>query len=153
MVLQLGYSAGLKHVLFIDVMIIATGFVLRALAGIEAIEVVMSEWLLLCTGLLALFLGFAKRRAEAVALGGASNPQRPVLDYYSVGLLDELISVVTPATVVAYALYTVQGARSNAMLLTLPFVLYGIFPCSSSSTTGRSRRRSPTWWCGRTVRC
>jgi 4-hydroxybenzoate polyprenyltransferase len=125
--LQLGYSAGLKHALFIDVMIIASGFVLRALAGIVAVEAELSPWLLLCTGLLALFLGLAKRRGEAVAMGGDSHPQRPVLDYYSVGLLDELISVVTPTTLVAYALYTLTGARSDAMLLTLPFVLYGIF--------------------------
>ena len=65
--------------------------------------------------------------AEAVALGGATHPQRPVLDYYSVGLLDELISVVTPSVVVVYALYTVSGARTDAMLLTLPFVIYGLF--------------------------
>lgn len=127
MVLQLMYSAGLKHVLFIDVMVIASGFVLRALAGSTAVEVPASDWLLLCTGLLALFLGFAKRRGEAVALGGEDNKQRPVLDFYSVGLLDELISVVTPAIVVVYALYTLDGARSDTMLLTLPFVLYGVF--------------------------
>lgn len=125
--LQVGYSNWLKHVLFVDVMAIAGGFVLRALAGGVAIEVPISPWLLLCTGLLALFLGLTKRRGEAVALGGSSQPKRAVLESYSVGLLDELIAVVTPSTVVAYALYAVTGAATDLMLLTVPFVLYGIF--------------------------
>lgn len=128
LVMQLSYSGGLKHVLFLDVMIIAGGFVLRALAGIVAIDTIISEWLLLCTGLLALFIGFAKRRGEAVALGGGSHPQRPVLESYSVTLLDELIAVVTPSILVVYALYAVIGAQAGSiMLVTLPFVLYGIF--------------------------
>jgi 4-hydroxybenzoate polyprenyltransferase len=126
-VLQLGYSHGLKHVLFVDVMAIAAGFVLRAAAGGLAIDVPISSWLLLCTGLLAIFLGFTKRRAEAVALGGSEQPRRAVLDHYSVGLLDELIAVVTPSTVVVYAIYAVTGAHTHWMLLTLPFVLYGVF--------------------------
>jgi 4-hydroxybenzoate polyprenyltransferase len=126
-VLQLGYSGGLKHVLFVDVMAISAGFVLRAAAGGLAIDVPISSWLLLCTGLLAIFLGFTKRRAEAVALGGSEQPRRAVLDHYSVGLLDELIAVVTPSTVVVYAIYAVTGAHTHWMLLTLPFVLYGVF--------------------------
>jgi 4-hydroxybenzoate polyprenyltransferase len=126
--LQLGYSNGLKHVLFLDVMIIAGGFVLRALAGLLAIDSPRSEWLLLCTGLLALFIGLAKRRGEAVALGGRAHPQRPVLESYSVTLLDELIAVVTPSVLVVYALYAAIGAKAgNVMLITVPFVLYGIF--------------------------
>jgi len=125
--LQLAYSNKLKHVLFVDVMAIAAGFVLRAAAGGLAIEVPVSSWLLLCTFLLAVFLGLTKRRGEAVALGGAGQPTRRVLENYSVGLLDELIAVVTPATVVSYALYAVTGARSDLMLLTVPFVMYGIF--------------------------
>jgi 4-hydroxybenzoate polyprenyltransferase len=128
MVLQFAYSRWLKHLLFVDVMAISAGFVLRAFAGLVCIPVVISPWLLLCTGLLALFLGLAKRRAEAVSLGGTAHPQRPVLEGYSVALLDELISVVTPSILVAYALYTVLGSKSgDAMLLTVPFVLYGIF--------------------------
>ena len=128
LVLQLGYSAGLKHVLFLDVMIIASGFVLRALAGLVALGPAVSEWLLLCTGLLALFVGLAKRRGEAVALGGKEHPQRPVLESYSVTLLDELIAVVTPSVLVVYALYAAVGAQAgNVMLVTVPFVLYGIF--------------------------
>jgi 4-hydroxybenzoate polyprenyltransferase len=126
-VLQLAYSHGLKHVLFLDVMAIAAGFVLRAAAGGLAIDVPISSWLLLCTGLLATFLGFTKRRAEAVSLGGSEQPRRAVLDHYSVGLLDELIAVVTPSTVVVYAIYAVTGAHTHWMLLTLPFVLYGVF--------------------------
>src|SRR4051812_10314866 len=126
-ILQLAYSHGLKHVLFVDVMAIAAGFVLRAAAGGLAIDVPISSWLLLCTGLLAIFLGFTKRRAEAVALGGSEQPRRAVLDHYSVGLLDELIAVVTPSTVVVYAIYAVTGAHTHWMLLTLPFVLYGVF--------------------------
>ena len=125
--LQLAYSHGLKHVLFVDVMAISAGFVLRAAAGGLAIDVPISSWLLLCTGLLAIFLGFTKRRAEAVALGGTEQPKRAVLDHYSVGLLDELIAVVTPSTVVVYAIYAVTGAHTHWMLLTLPFVLYGVF--------------------------
>ncbi|HMJ36421.1 MAG TPA: decaprenyl-phosphate phosphoribosyltransferase [Baekduia sp.] len=125
--LQLGYSMGLKHVLFVDVMVIAALFVLRAFGGVMAVDAEISPWLLLVTGLLALFLALSKRRGEAVAIGGQSNPQRPVLDFYSVSLLDELIGVVTPSVVVVYALYTVLGARTDTMLATLPFVLYGIF--------------------------
>ena len=126
-VLQLAYSNYLKHILFVDVMAIAAGFVLRAAAGGVAIDVPISSWLLLCTGLLAVFLGFTKRRGEAVALGGGAQPKRRVLESYSVGLLDELIAVVTPTTVVAYALYAVTGASTDWMLLTVPFVMYGIF--------------------------
>src|SRR3954454_11777113 len=125
--LQLAYSNGLKHVLFMDVMVIAAGFVLRAAGGGVAVGVPVSPWLLLCTGLLATFLGLTKRRAEAVALGGTAQPKRAVLDHYSVGLLDELISVVTPSTLVVYAIYAVTGAQTHWMLLTLPFVLYGVF--------------------------
>jgi 4-hydroxybenzoate polyprenyltransferase len=127
LVMQIAYSKKLKHVLFVDVMTIAAGFVLRAVAGGTAVSVPVSSWLLLCTGLLAIFLGFTKRRAEAVAMGGSAQPKRAVLENYSVGLLDELIAVVTPSTVVAYSLYAVTGARTQFMLLTVPFVMYGIF--------------------------
>jgi 4-hydroxybenzoate polyprenyltransferase len=125
--LQVAYTTFLKHQLFIDVMAVAAGFVLRAYAGLVAIDVEISEWLLLCTGLLALFLGFGKRRGEVVALGGSMHPQRPVLEQYSVALVDELIAVVTPSIIVAYSLYAVLAARSQAMLLTVPFVMYGVF--------------------------
>jgi 4-hydroxybenzoate polyprenyltransferase len=126
-VLQLAYSNGLKHVLFLDVMTIASGFLLRALAGLVCIDAELSPWLLLATGLLALFLGLTKRRSEVVALAGAAPVQRPVLAGYSIALLDELIAVVTPCIVMVYALYGVLGAPNDTMLVTLPFVLYGIF--------------------------
>jgi 4-hydroxybenzoate polyprenyltransferase len=125
--LQFAYSTFLKHQLFIDVMAVAAGFVARAYAGLVAIDVEISEWLLLCTGLLALFLGFGKRRGEVVAVGGSAHPQRPVLEQYSVALVDELIAVVTPSIIVAYSLYAVLAARSQVMLLTVPFVMYGVF--------------------------
>ena len=92
-----------------------------------AINVEKSPWLLLCTGLIAMFLGLAKRRGELVAVGGNVHPQRPVLEGYSVALVDELIAVVTSSTVVAYSLFAVLGADSDTMLLTVPFVVYGIF--------------------------
>jgi 4-hydroxybenzoate polyprenyltransferase len=124
--LQVAYSQWLKHLLFIDVMAVAAGFVLRAVAGGLAVDVPISQWLLLCTGVLALFLGFAKRRGELARLAGRA-PSRAVLDQYTLPLLDELIAVVTPTTVVVYSIYAVLGAKTDTMLLTVPFVLYGIF--------------------------
>lgn len=126
-VLQVAYSGFLKHVLFVDVMAIAAGFIARALAGPLAIDAELSPWLLLATGLLALFLGLTKRRSETVALGDAPPAQRRVLAHYSIALLDELIAVVTPCIVMVYAIYCVLAAPTDAMLVTLPFVLYGIF--------------------------
>src|SRR5581483_8754763 len=108
-------------------MSISAGFLLRALAGLLCVHAIISPWLLLATGLLALFIALAKRRGEVVALGDRPPTQRPVLAHYSVALLDELIAVVTPSTLMVYALYGVLGAATRLMLLTLPFVLYGIF--------------------------
>ncbi len=126
LVLQGAYSYRLKHVLFVDIMAIASLFVLRAYAGLISIDIPFSIWLLLCTGLVSLFLGLAKRRGEAMALGGASS-HRKVLDEYSVDLIDELIGVVAPSILTAYVLYAVLGAKTQLMLLTAPFVIYGIF--------------------------
>jgi 4-hydroxybenzoate polyprenyltransferase len=126
-VMQVAYSSGLKNVLFVDVMTIASGFLLRALAGLVCIHAEISPWLLLATGLLALFLALAKRRGELVALGASPTAQRPVLEHYSVALLDELIAVITPSILMVYALYGVLAAPTDAMLITLVFVLYGIF--------------------------
>lgn len=125
--LQVAYSLVLKHLVFLDVMAVAVGFVARAAAGSLAIGVWLSPWLLLCTALLSLLLGFSKRRGEAAALGGEAQPRRQVLEEYSVDLLDELIAVVAPSVVMSYALYCLLGAESDYMLFTLPFVLYGIF--------------------------
>ena len=128
MALQLAYSLRLKHVLFLDVMIIAAGFVLRALAGLVAMDVGISEWLLLCTGLLALFIGLG----EAARGGGRAGrrgaiPSGRCSTSYSVALLDELIAVVTPSWSWSTASTRRSARRRNVMLVTLPFVLYGIF--------------------------
>jgi 4-hydroxybenzoate polyprenyltransferase len=125
--LQAAYTAGLKHVVLIDVLAIAGLFVLRASAGAEAVSVPISPWLLICTGLLALFLALAKRRAELVLVGAEETPGRPVLEGYSLALVDQLVSVVAASTVIAYSLYTFTARDSKAMMATVPFVVYGVF--------------------------
>jgi 4-hydroxybenzoate polyprenyltransferase len=125
--LQAAYTAGLKHVVLIDVMAIAGLFVVRASAGAQAVDVRISPWLLICTGLLALFLALAKRRAELVLVGAEETPGRPVLEGYSLALVDQLVSVVAASTVIAYSLYTFTARDSKAMMATVPFVLYGVF--------------------------
>ncbi len=132
LVLNLAYSFALKRVVILDVMVVASGFLLRAWAGAVALSVAMSHWLVLCTALLALFLGFVKRRQEIVTLeeGGASH--RPILREYSLPFLDQMIAVVTSSTVLAYALYAfspevAQKLGTGHMGLTLPFVVFGIF--------------------------
>jgi 4-hydroxybenzoate polyprenyltransferase len=126
--LQLGYSFSLKHVVLIDVMAIGGLFVLRAAAGAAAVEVRISPWLLLCTALLALFLGLAKRRGELVLVGAVGAPGRPVLEGYSLELVDQLVGVVAAATVIAYSLYTFTADEQTPwMMVTIPFVLFGIF--------------------------
>jgi 4-hydroxybenzoate polyprenyltransferase len=126
------YSAGLKHVVIVDTLIIAAGFVLRALAGVVVLDIELSHWLLLCTILLALFLTFGKRRHELLALEADAAHHRPILSEYSPQLLDQMIAVVTASTLMAYALYTMapetQARLGTTRLpLTIPFVLYGIF--------------------------
>jgi 4-hydroxybenzoate polyprenyltransferase len=125
--LQAAYTAGLKHVVLIDVLAIAGLFVLRASAGAEGVHVRISPWLLICTGLLALFLALAKRRAELVLVGADATPGRPVLEGYSLALVDQLVTVVAASTVIAYSLYTFTARDSKAMMATVPFVLYGVF--------------------------
>ena len=98
------YSVGLKHVVIVDALMIATGFVLRALAGVVVLDAEVSDWLLLCTILLALFLTFGKRRHELLALEGGAPDHRPILSEYSPQLLDQMIAVVTASTLMAYAL-------------------------------------------------
>ena len=125
--LQVAYTAGLKHVVLIDVLAIAALFVIRASAGAEAVDVRISPWLLICTGLLALFLALGKRRAELVLVGAEETPGRPVLEGYSLALVDQLVSVVAASTVIAYSLYTFTARDSKAMMVTVPFVVYGVF--------------------------
>jgi 4-hydroxybenzoate polyprenyltransferase len=128
--LTLAYSFRLKHVVILDVLILSAGFVLRAVAGAVAISVQISAWLLVCTTLAALLLGLAKRRAELTALQDDAGKHRPILDEYTPELLDQMITVVTSATLMAYALYTFNSptARGHHYLMaTIPFVIYGIF--------------------------
>lgn len=130
--LNFGYSAGLKNVVILDVMIVAVGFVLRVLAGGLAIGVAVSSWLLLCTIFLALFLAFSKRRHELVLLADDARGQRRVLDHYSPAFLDQMINVVTASSVVCYALYAVAPEtearfHSDWLIYTVPLVLFGIF--------------------------
>lgn len=128
--LSLLYSVWTKHQVVLDVLSLAAGFVLRAAAGAVAVQVRISEWLLVCTTLLALFMGLVKRRAELVQAGPAGGRQRASLAHYSLPLLDQMIAVVAGSTLVAYALYAASAhapGRAAWMLLTVPFVLYGIF--------------------------
>lgn len=126
MVMMTAYSSYLKHIVIIDVMIIAIGFVLRAISGALALEVIISPWLVLCTGLLALFLGLNKRKGEMEKLGD-NGETRGVLQHYSMQSLVEMLNVITPSIVVAYALYTFNSPVGPIMMLTLPFVIYGLF--------------------------
>lgn len=131
-VLQLLYSGPLKHIVIIDVLTLAIGFVLRAVAGAVAIDVSISHWLFVCTILLALFIGLAKRRHELVLLADGATSHRPALGEYSAYLLDQMISVVTASTLIAYIFYTIspeteQKFGTSWLGLTIPFPLYGIF--------------------------
>jgi 4-hydroxybenzoate polyprenyltransferase len=125
--LQGAYTARLKHVVLIDVLVIASLFVIRAAVGAVGIDVRLSPWLVLCSGLLALFLALGKRRAELVLVGAELTPGRPVLEGYSLELVDQLLTIVTAATISAYSIYTFTATDSSAMMLTIPFVLFGLF--------------------------
>ena len=132
--LNVSYSLGLKHVVIVDVMMIGAGFVLRVLGGAAAIPVSPSHWLVLCTILLSVFLAFTKRRAELASLEEKAADHRRVLTSYSPTFLDQMISVVTATTLMCYILYTVDARTvaqvaggSRGLLLTVPFVMYGIF--------------------------
>lgn len=127
-VLQFSYSLYVKKLVIVDVMFISAGFVIRAVAGAAVIHVPISAWLVVCTMLLALFLGLAKRRAELVLLEDEAVTHRSNLSQYSIELVDQMISVSASATLVSYALYTFTAfEHSRNMMLTIPFVLYGIF--------------------------
>jgi len=130
-VLNVVYSYALKKAVIIDVMTIAASFVLRIVAGAVIIDVPISEWLLICTSLLALFLGFSKRRHEITILEKDAHVHRPVLMEYSTYFLDQMISLVTASTLICYILYTVAPETvdkfGKGLLFTAPFVLYGLF--------------------------
>lgn len=130
--IQVAYSFYLKHVVILDVFIIAASFLIRVVAGALAIEVYVSPWLLICTTLLALFLAMSKRRHELVLLEENAVNHRSILREYNPYLLDQMIAVVTASIVVAYCLYTVSEETvakfgTTKLLYTVPFVLYGIF--------------------------
>lgn len=125
------YTFRFKHVVIVDVLVLAAGFVLRAMAGAVLINVVISPWLILCTLMLALFLGLSKRRAELLAVEqGGGGTTRRILTEYSAALLDQMIVIVTSGCLMSYALYTIESpaaGRHKYLMLTIPFVIYGIF--------------------------
>jgi 4-hydroxybenzoate polyprenyltransferase len=132
LVLLIAYSAFLKHIVILDVLTIAAGFALRAAAGAAAIAVPISHWLLVCTTLLALFIALSKRRHELTLLTEKAIDHRPILGDYTPYLLDQMISVVTASTLIAYAFYTISPETTakfgtDLLSLTIPFPLYGIF--------------------------
>ncbi len=123
----LSYTFFFKHHVILDVMFISAGFLWRAAAGAVAIDVIISPWLLTCTAFLTLFIGFNKRRSELGLMAGKGNATRKNLMHYTPELLVEFQAITTSGTVISYALYTVLGSPSQWLLLTLPYVLYGIF--------------------------
>ena len=125
---QTAYSLGLKQIVIVDVMTLAGLFILRVAAGASAVDAHASEWLILCTGMLAAFLGFTKRRQEAVSELHEGTSSRPVLEHYSLPFLDQMVSLVTTGTVLSYAIYTVNSPLiGSQMMLTIPPAVYGIF--------------------------
>lgn len=130
--INIAYSLGLKHVVLLDVFIIAGGFMLRILAGTVGVGIAPSQWLLVCGLMVALFLGFAKRRAELYALAAENADHRKVLKNYQPVLLDKMIVVTATCVILTYSLYTmspvtIQTHRTDALIYTVPFVMYGIF--------------------------
>jgi 4-hydroxybenzoate polyprenyltransferase len=129
--INLSYSKWIKHVALLDVFSLASGFVLRVAAGVTLIQVErFSPWLYVVTTLGALYLGFGKRRAELALLANGANSTRRVLDGYTLTLLDQFITIVSATTIIAYSLYTFSAPNlpsNHAMMLTIPFVLYGVF--------------------------
>ncbi len=125
------YSFHLKHIPIIDVFVLASGFLLRVAAGVSLIQVErFSPWLYVCTTLLALFIAFGKRRAEIVLLAESAENHRRVLDGYTITLLDQFLIIISASTILAYSLYTFSAENlpdNHLMMLTIPFVVYGIF--------------------------
>ena len=130
LILQAVYTTILKHTAILDVMSISAGFVIRALAGVAAVGSPISPWLIVCTGLLTLFLGFSKRRHELASLGEGATIHRRNLADYSVPLLDEMMNIMMSATIIAYTLYTFtvyEREDEIFMMASIPFVIYGVF--------------------------
>ena len=130
LVMQFGYILALKELVLLDVFVLALGFVMRAISGAVAIGVDISPWLYTVTLLGALFLGLCKRRSELVLLDRNAGGHRKILEKYTPGLLDSLISIVASSTIMAYSLYTFTSPKqpgNNLMMLTIPFVIFGLF--------------------------
>lgn len=130
--IQIAYSLYIKHVIILDVFTIAAGFFLRVVAGAHAILVPISTWLVVCTFFLSLFLALCKRRHEIVLLEGQSSHHRRVLKEYGVTLIDQMVAVITSATVISYSLYTlseetVKKFHTTSLIYTIPFIVYGIY--------------------------
>lgn len=126
-ILNVAYSKILKHIVIIDVMVVAAGFVLRAIGGSIIILVNFTPWFLVCTMLLSLFLAISKRRHEFILAQEKDSMHRKVLKFYNKELLDQMISIVTTATFISYALFTFTSGRTVYLMWTIPFVIYGIF--------------------------
>ena len=127
LVLQAVYTLVLKHVPVLDVMSISAGFVIRALAGVAAVGEPISSWLVVCTGLLTLFLGFSKRRYELFVLRDEAEVYRRNLKDYSVEMLDQMMNIMVAATIIAYTMYTFFAYNHSYMMASIPFVVYGVF--------------------------
>jgi 4-hydroxybenzoate polyprenyltransferase len=130
--MNIAYSLRLKHVVILDVFIIATGFMLRILAGTLGVGIPPSQWLLLCGLMVTLFLGFTKRRAEIIALTDDKTAHRKVLEHYSPVLLDKMIGITAAGLIMSYSLYTMNADTIRIhgtanLIYTVPFVMYGVF--------------------------
>jgi 4-hydroxybenzoate polyprenyltransferase len=125
--MNVAYSIKLKQIVIVDVMVIAAGFVLRAIGGGLVLEVQFTPWFLICTMLLSLFLAISKRRHELLLLQRDKGTHRKVLEKYSPELLDQLISIVTTATIISYSLFTFTSGHTIHLMWTIPFVIYGMF--------------------------
>lgn len=125
--LMLAYTLYLKELVILDVFTIAAGFLLRVAAGVAATGVSLSPWLLLCTIFLSLFLGLGKRRHEIYLLSREAAEHRPALENYSLPFIDQMVSIVTTATIISYSLYTFLAPTSRWLMLTIPLVIYGLF--------------------------
>jgi decaprenyl-phosphate phosphoribosyltransferase len=145
--LQVAYNLILKHKVIVDVVAISAGFVLRALGGAAATDIILSHWFMLCTAMLALFLGIEKRKAELRLSEIKGRKSRRVLNRYSLPLLNRMESVVTNGTIISYALWSsgpaLRGASTPWMILTTPFVLYGIFRYQLLGDPQEIERRNP----------
>ena len=126
-IINVAYSLKLKHIVIVDIMVIAVGFVLRAIGGGLVIEVTFTPWFLICTMLLALFLAISKRRHELYLLNEHKGEYRRVLEHYSPELLNQLNSIVTTAAIMSYSLFTFTSGRTIHLMWTIPLVMYGIF--------------------------